>query len=392
MIIFKDLITGDELFTDSSKVRLVDGCLWEVECRHVTRKQGEIEIAGFNASAEEADEGTDEQVESGLDLVLNQRLVETGFSKSDYKNYLKTYTKSLQDKWKELEFSEDEINTAKTKLTEAVKKVLPKLGDYQFFLGESTNPDGMVGLLEYREKEDGSGETPVMMFFKHGLDEEKFHDREDIRRRLALDSDSEDMSGFRSSRKSSLMSRLQNGQSLQICFMNETTSDSVLRESDYQNEETIEDNSCKTNPVLDNSYVMTTDTNPPKTSPNNNSSLNISDSLNAINISSPNMNRPNHLFTRLDSGSIDLKNYDLFSVIEKPPKKELFSDYHSKLHTEARLALAQLQIIVNDMYSQIESLNTELMQQLVKRDELYMSQDSVLVDIEDLTIFLFSKQ
>ena len=39
--------------------------------------------------------------------------------------------------------------------------------------GESTNPDGMIGLLEYREKEDGSGEVPVMMFFKHGLEEEK---------------------------------------------------------------------------------------------------------------------------------------------------------------------------------------------------------------------------
>jgi len=161
------------MFTDSSKVRLVDGCIYEVECRQVTRKQGDIEIAGFNPSAEEIDEGTDEQLESGLDLVLNQRLVETGFTKGDYKNYLKTYTKSLQEKWKELEWSEDQINQAKTKLTEAVKKVLPKLGDYQFFLGENYNPEGMVGLLEYREKEDGSGETPIMIFFKHGLEEEK---------------------------------------------------------------------------------------------------------------------------------------------------------------------------------------------------------------------------
>jgi hypothetical protein len=31
----------------------------------------------------------------------------------------------------------------------------------------------MVGLLEYRDKEDGSGEVAIMMFFKHGLDEEK---------------------------------------------------------------------------------------------------------------------------------------------------------------------------------------------------------------------------
>lgn len=60
----------------------------------MTRKQGEIAIDGFNPSAEDADEGTDEAVETGLDLVLNQRLMETAFGKADYKNYLKTYTKS----------------------------------------------------------------------------------------------------------------------------------------------------------------------------------------------------------------------------------------------------------------------------------------------------------
>ena len=31
----------------------------------------------------------------------------------------------------------------------------------------------MVALLDYRAKEDGSGETPIMIFFKHGLEEEK---------------------------------------------------------------------------------------------------------------------------------------------------------------------------------------------------------------------------
>jgi len=33
-------------------------------------------------------------------------------------------------------------------------------------------------------------------------------------------------------------------------------------------------------------------------------------------------------------------------------------------------------------------LNAELVQLLIQRDESYMEQDSVLVDIEDLTIFL----
>ncbi|OTF81491.1 translationally-controlled tumor protein-like protein [Euroglyphus maynei] len=172
MIIYKDLITGDEMFTDSSKVKLVDDCIWEVECQFVMRKQGDIAIEGFNPSAEEADEGTDEITESGYDLVLNQRLVEASFSKADFKNYLKTYTKTLQEKWKSLEWSDEQIAEAKAKFTEAVKKILPKVNDAQFYLGNSSNPDGIVGILEFREGDDGN-EKAVMNFFKHGLDAEK---------------------------------------------------------------------------------------------------------------------------------------------------------------------------------------------------------------------------
>jgi hypothetical protein len=160
------------MFTDSSKVRVVEDCLFEVECRQVSRKMGDVILDGANPSAEDAEEGCDDAVESGLDVVLNQRLVETGFSKNDYKNYLKTYTKSLQEKWKESGMSDDKIADAKGKFTTAVKTVLPKLGDLQFFLGESSNPDGMVALLEYREME-GRGEVPLLLFFKHGLEEEK---------------------------------------------------------------------------------------------------------------------------------------------------------------------------------------------------------------------------
>jgi len=176
MIIFKDLITGDEMFTDSCKCKLVDGCIWEVTCQHVTRKMGDVQLDGANPSAEgeDADEGCEAGMESGIDLVLNQRLVETGFTKADYRSYLKTYTKTLQEKWKELEWSEEKVSEAKAKLTEGVKKILPKVDDMQFFLGEGSNPDGMVALLEYR---DGAGpdgsEAPIMIFLKHGLEEEK---------------------------------------------------------------------------------------------------------------------------------------------------------------------------------------------------------------------------
>jgi hypothetical protein len=175
MLIFKDIITNDELFTDAYPFELVDDCLYEIKCTHISRKQGGIVLDGANPSAEGEDGddgGCDESVESGLDLVLNQKLQPTSFTKADYKNYLKTYTKSLQEKWKEMGLSDAELEDYKNKFTAAAKKVLPKLDDVEYFVGESCNPDGMVALLEYR---DGpNGEVPVMMFFKHGLEREKF--------------------------------------------------------------------------------------------------------------------------------------------------------------------------------------------------------------------------
>lgn len=96
MKIFKDLITGDELFTDSNPVELVDDCLYEVRCQHISRKQGDFVLEGANPSAEgeDGDCGVDETTESGLDLVLNQKLQTTSMDKAGYKTYLKTYTKS----------------------------------------------------------------------------------------------------------------------------------------------------------------------------------------------------------------------------------------------------------------------------------------------------------
>lgn len=65
----------------------------------MTRKQGDVQIQGFNPSAEEADEGTDEAVESGVDIVMNHRLVESyAFGdKKSYTLYLKDYMKKLVD-------------------------------------------------------------------------------------------------------------------------------------------------------------------------------------------------------------------------------------------------------------------------------------------------------
>lgn len=47
--------------------------------------------------------------------------------------------------------------------------------------------------------------------------------------------------------------------------------------------------------------------------------------------------------------------------------------------------IGQLQVIVNDLCNQIEKINEELKKMLIDRDDLYMQQDAILVDVEDFT-------
>ncbi|XP_011166450.1 translationally-controlled tumor protein homolog [Solenopsis invicta] len=172
MRIYKDIFTGDEMFSDTYKIKLVDDVLYEVYGKLITRKSGNVEIAGFNPSAEEADEGTDEAVESGVDVVLNHRLQETfAFGdKKSYTLYLKDYMKKLVAKLEEK--SPDQVEVFKTNMNKVMKDILGRFKELQFFTGTSMDIDGIVGLMEYREIDGDS--VPVLMFFKHGLEEEKF--------------------------------------------------------------------------------------------------------------------------------------------------------------------------------------------------------------------------
>ncbi|XP_050361553.1 schwannomin-interacting protein 1 homolog isoform X2 [Nymphalis io] len=61
-------------------------------------------------------------------------------------------------------------------------------------------------------------------------------------------------------------------------------------------------------------------------------------------------------------------------------------------HLLTDMNIAQLQVIVNELHSQIEALNDSLVKLLMARDELHMGQDSMLVDIEDLTRYLGVKE
>lgn len=171
MRIYKDIITGDEMFADTYKMKLIDDVMYEVYGKVVSRSEGDIKIEGFNPSAEEADEGTDTTVETGVDVVMNHRLQECfAFGdKKSYTIYLKDYMKKVLAKLEEK--SPDQVDVFKTNMNKVMKDILGRFKDLQFFTGESMDCDGMVALCEYR---DINGESvPVLMFFKHGLEEEK---------------------------------------------------------------------------------------------------------------------------------------------------------------------------------------------------------------------------
>ncbi|KAF7546523.1 hypothetical protein G7046_g9275 [Stylonectria norvegica] len=169
MIIFKDLITGDEMISDSYPLKEVDGIVYEADCEMII--EGAVHVdTGANASAEEAEEDTEDAALKVNNIVHSFRLQSTQFDKKSYLTYLKGYMKSVKAGLLEKGAPAEEI-TAFEKGAQAYVKstLLPKFKDFEFYTGESMNPDGMIALLNYRE----DGVTPYITIWKHGLTEMK---------------------------------------------------------------------------------------------------------------------------------------------------------------------------------------------------------------------------
>jgi len=167
MIIFKDLFTQDELFSDAKPTELINGVVYKVKGKMRTDTFDIDERAiGGNASAEGADEGgADSASKQGVDIVMNGRLVEYTMNKKDYMTHIKDYMKQVKAKLEEDNSPDKDL--FQKNVQEFVKDVLTNFKDYQFFCGETMKPDGMLALMKWDE------ETPFMYFFKHGLDAEK---------------------------------------------------------------------------------------------------------------------------------------------------------------------------------------------------------------------------
>ncbi|GAA5834768.1 hypothetical protein JCM5353_000665 [Sporobolomyces roseus] len=155
MLLYKDILTGDELISDAYDLTETDGVVYEADCHMITLREGNVDI-GANASAEEAPEELAEGETQVNNIVHSFRLNETQFDKKSYLTYLKGYMKSVKAKLQETK--PDEVAAFEKGAAAFAKKVVANFKDYEFFTGESMDPDGMCVLLNYRE----DGTTPYM--------------------------------------------------------------------------------------------------------------------------------------------------------------------------------------------------------------------------------------
>ena len=139
----QDIITGDELISDSYNLKEVDGAVYEADCTKIVVGGDNIDI-GANPSAEDGgDDDVNDTKETVLDVVHSFRLNTTQFDKKNYLSHLKTYMKQVKEKMTASGADADAVKEFETKAQAYAKKIVTNFKDYEFLIGESMDPDGM---------------------------------------------------------------------------------------------------------------------------------------------------------------------------------------------------------------------------------------------------------
>jgi len=169
MLVYKDIITGDELCSDSYPMVELDGVVMEVQGKFI-KKEDSFVLDGANPSAEgEGEEGADAlSAQMVVNVVDKHNLQVTTYDKKSYVAHIKAYMKALKDKLTET--NPGRVDAFMKAAQEFVKKVIARFDDFEFMTGEQMNPDGMVVLKFYKE----GATDPTFWFWKDGCVSEKY--------------------------------------------------------------------------------------------------------------------------------------------------------------------------------------------------------------------------
>ncbi|XP_052104496.1 IQCJ-SCHIP1 readthrough transcript protein-like [Mytilus californianus] len=206
--------------------------------------------------------------------------------------------------------------------------------------------------------------------FERRKKESQKNDREEIRRKLAMGPVEDD---FESEmfKKPGFSSKLQTGMNLQICFMNESQGDK-------------EETSVSLPDVVP---VISETKSDVKSTVDNKGTINDGEEdffkkqarlQQEAKIALAQASTMAHMQVEVEKQK--KKQSPVADIIGLP-----FSNHHRYGKSVYEMNVGQLQTLVNDLHTQIENLNEDLVKLLMERDDLHMMQDSKLVDIEDLT-------
>ncbi|KAG5180044.1 Mss4-like protein [Tribonema minus] len=179
MIVYTDMVTGDEMMTDAFKKlpvlddegNPVEG-LFEVESQVIVKGSTEVDIGcGNSFGGGGDDEAVDDAVEKVNNVIDSFNFSECPFgSKTEFKEYLKEYVVKLRGMFKEAGKPQPEIKAFMATAPGIVKFLLSKYNDLQFYVGASYDPQGAMSFSYYKE----GATTPNFMFIEGGLKVEKF--------------------------------------------------------------------------------------------------------------------------------------------------------------------------------------------------------------------------
>lgn len=150
MLIYKDIINGDELLSDAI-ITSTDDLFYVVK--------GKMVVA-------DGDE-EDEDAEKVIDVVFRYNLTEAEFTKKTLMSNLKKFMKAMSKSLKKTK-SEEELAAWQEKVNAWVTGLLEKFDDYNFYLGASNDVEsGMVILCKWE------GVDPYFYYWKDALKSEK---------------------------------------------------------------------------------------------------------------------------------------------------------------------------------------------------------------------------
>lgn len=96
------------------------------------------------------------------------RLNETPYNKKEYVAHVKDFMKRLKERLEKE--NPDRLDTFMKGAQKFVGEVVKTFDEWQFFVGESFDTNGMVVLQKFAE----DGMTPFLYYFKDGLSEMKY--------------------------------------------------------------------------------------------------------------------------------------------------------------------------------------------------------------------------